>query len=150
MIRPVVHSDTERLLRIWLDTFRHAHPSLPESYWAQQAGQVRHWCQDFRAGRVYCARDRDRPDGFALVGPGGELLLIFVSRALQGRGAGSALMAEAARQHTQLWVAVLEENLGARYFFQTHGFLEQERRFQADAGQHLLQMEAASLRATGS
>lgn len=150
MIRSVAHTDTDRLLRIWLDTHSHAHASLPDSYWAQQEPQVRAWCSAGCGGLVYCARERDRADGFALASHAGELLLIFVSRALQGRGAGSALMAAAAPKQPQLWVSVLEENLGARYFFQTHGFVEQERRYQADVGQHLLQMEAAPLRATGS
>ena len=150
MIRAVAQSDTDRLLRIWLDTFRHAHPSLPDAYWAQQEPLVRRWCGDSSGGRVYCARHRDRADGFALVSPVGEVLLIFVSRALQGRGAGSALLSEAARKHPHLWAAVLEENLGARYFFQTHGFEEQERRYQADASQHRLEMGAVSVRATGS
>ena len=150
MIRPVAHSDTERLLRLWLDTFQHAHPSLPTSYWVQQETHARLCCAVDGGGRVYCERDRERADGFALVSRSGELLLIFVSRALQCRGAGSALLAEAERLHQQLWVAVLEENLGARYFFQTHGFVEQDRHYMADAGQHVLQMEVTPLRATGS
>ena len=150
MIRPVAHSDTERLLRLWLDTFQHAHPSLPESYWAQQESRVRNWCKCVGAGWVYCAQDKKRPDGFVLISNSGELLVLFISRAQQGRGAGSALLAEAAQKHPQLWLAVLEENLGARYFFQTHGFVEQDRHYMADAGQHVLQMEVTPLRATGS
>lgn len=145
MIRRLITSDAERLQRLWMDTFSQAHPSLPLCYWRARLPDL-HRCWGEETVLVYCSGGTDRADGMIATSKGGELTCLFVARALQGTGAGSDLLSGVLGTQPWLSVCVLEENLGARYFFQRHGFREHERRYCPVARQDQLLMHRAGRR----
>lgn len=126
---------------MWLDTFSQAHPSLPLGHWRARLPEL-YACWDEARVLVY-ARGADSADGMIAVSRQGQLRCLFVARAIQGSGAGSALLHRVLEEYPGLAVRVLEENLVARYFFQRHGFREQQRSFCPVARQEQLLMERA-------
>ncbi|MFV8782895.1 GNAT family N-acetyltransferase [Microbulbifer sp. SA54] len=149
MLRPLQKSDVKRLLQLWFHLACTSHPSLPLDFWREQQEAVRrelvgalgrpgkkgnpagepltHW--------VYTLPGSQAAEGLVTVSKEGQVRSIFVSPAAQRQGIGSALIAQAKFGKAQLEAAVLEENLGGRYFLQQHGFVETSRRFCAAANQ---------------
>ncbi|WP_091388059.1 GNAT family N-acetyltransferase [Microbulbifer marinus] len=140
MIRSANRTEFDRLEQLWLHASASAHPSLPHDYWRARVAMFRRGCRHADACLVYVERDGQPVEGFVTVVDGDRLECICVSPLVSGRGVGSALVAAAKRGRPQLQVEVLQENLGARYFLQQHGFVEVERRTDAGTGQVQLLM----------
>ncbi|WP_323846130.1 GNAT family N-acetyltransferase [Microbulbifer magnicolonia] len=140
MIRSARQMEFERLEQLWLHVAASAHPSLPRHYWQARAAVFRRRCRHADDCLVYVERSAAPVDGFVTVTAGDHLECICVSPLVSGRGVGSALIRAAKRGRPQLQGLVLEENLGARYFLQQHGFVEVARRPSAEAGQACILM----------
>lgn len=140
MIRTACRDEILRLQQLWLHAAASAHPSLPRDYWQKRAAAFRQHCRGADLCLVFRAADGEPADAFVSVSDGDWLRFLCVSPLVAGRGVGSRLLRAAARGRPQLQVAVLEENLGGRYFLQQHGFVEVERRASAEAGQAELHM----------
>lgn len=139
MIRTARQSDLQRLEQLWLYAVISAHPSLSRHYWQARAAEFRRHCREAEC-LVYVETKWGIAEGFAAVRDLDQLECLCVSPAFAGRGAGSELMRAAKRGRSQLEARVLQENLGARYFLQQHGFLETGREPSAEAGQAELLM----------
>ena len=149
MLRPLQKADVDRLLQLWLHLACTSHPSLPVQFWhlemqalrrclleslsrSAQTGKATHW--------VYTLPGSDIAEGLVTITTDGCIETIFVSPTVQRRGVGSALIGQAKFGKAQLEIAVLEENLGGRYFLQQHGFVEVSRRYRQAANQDELVM----------
>ncbi|HSJ84577.1 MAG TPA: GNAT family N-acetyltransferase [Acidimicrobiia bacterium] len=71
---------------------------------------------------------------------GNEVGGIFVDPCHQGRGVGRALMDHARRARPHLELAVFEDNLIGRRFYDAYGFLQVDRRIHAESGLHELRL----------
>ncbi len=76
-----------------------------------------------RQGAVRVVHDGARPVGF-IARQGPIVLALYVHPCAQGRGHGSALMADAKARFGQLELWTLRDNLPARRFYAGHGFVE--------------------------
>ncbi|MFC6633866.1 GNAT family N-acetyltransferase [Microbulbifer taiwanensis] len=140
MIRTTEHADLERLEQLWLYAMSSAHPAVPRHYWRGRAAQAILRWRRADCSLVYVDAGEEMAKGFAVVSHGDWLQCLCVSPVVTGRGVGSALMEAVKRDRAQLQTSVLQENLGARYFLQQHGFVEVERRPCRGAGQNRLLM----------
>jgi len=139
MIRTARQSELQRLEQLWLYSVTSAHPSLARDYWLARAAEFRRHCH--RADcLVYAETNGGIAEGFAAISDLDRLECLCVSPAFTGRGAGSELICAAKRGRSQLEACVLQENLGARYFLQQHGFVEIDRQPNVEAGQAELLM----------
>ncbi len=134
MIRTASQSDLQRLEQLWFYSVTSAHPSLSRHFWEARAAEFRRHCREADC-LVYADTIDGIAEGFAAIRDLDSLEYLCVSPAFAGRGAGSELMRATKRGRPQLQARVLQENLGARYFLQQHGFVEIERQPSAEACQ---------------
>lgn len=131
LIRPYQSGDQQRVLDIWLEASRIAHPFLTES------DLQRHYA---------LVRDKYLPESQVMVAARGQEVLgfigllddfiggLFVDPTAQGTGIGSNLLAVAMIEHAQLSVDVYARNEAAVGFYLSQGFVETERRPIDDEG----------------
>lgn len=144
-LRRAVASDADALTALGRETFTatfgHLYPAEDLSAFLDAAhtpAQYAAWTADPAYG-LWIAESDGTPIGYALAGPNtlphpdaapgdGELKRIYVSRAAQGVGAGSRLLATALewlnRLDRPLWIGVWSENLGAQKLYERHGFVK--------------------------
>jgi ribosomal protein S18 acetylase RimI-like enzyme len=135
MLRPYdPDSDLVPCLAIWRRASETGHPFLDAATLDADAEIVR--AQYMPAAEITVAEAAGRAVGFiALLG--GTVGGLFVDPAHHGRGAGRALVMDAARRKGALDVEVYAANAGARAFYRAVGFVETGRRETDDRGRPL-------------
>lgn len=126
--------DLEPCLALWRRASEAGHPFLDAATLDADGEVVR--AHYMPAAEITVAEAAGRPVGFiALLGEtvGG----LFVDPAHHGRGAGRALVLDAAGRKGALDVEVYEANEGARAFYRALGFVETGRREADDMGRPL-------------
>lgn len=119
-IRDARPADLDLLVAVWRRAVEATHHFLA-------SGEVDELEPQCRAGlartRVRVTTGSDGPVGF-LSGSGGEVAMLFVDPSVHGRGAGTALVEDAAAHHPVLIVDVNEQNPVARAWYERRGFVE--------------------------
>ncbi|HEY2224410.1 acetyltransferase [Actinomycetospora sp.] len=119
-IRDADPADLDTLVAVWRRAVEATHDFLPAG--AVEELEPRSRAEIARAA-VRVATGPDGPVGF-LGGSGGEVDMLFVDPEVHGRGAGSALLDDAAAHHPLLTVDVNEQNPSARAWYARRGFVE--------------------------
>ncbi|MFA0809681.1 GNAT family N-acetyltransferase [Microbulbifer epialgicus] len=140
MIRKAELRELDRLEQLWLHAAVNSHPSLPRQFWLDHAAQFRRDCRQANRCLVFTGRHSAVAEAFITLLDGDRIAYLCVSPIFSGCGIGSNLIAAASEGKSQLLAQVLRENLRTRYFLQKHGFVETERSYNAEYGQHLIQM----------
>ena len=144
-LRPATAADAEALTTLGRETFAaafgHLYPPKDLAAFLGQAhtpSQYAAWAADPAHG-LWIAEAGAQPIGYALAGPNalphpdaapgdGELKRLYVTRAAQGVGAGSGLLAAAldwlSRPGRPLWIGVWSGNHRARKLYARHGFVK--------------------------
>jgi GNAT superfamily N-acetyltransferase len=119
-IRPAVHADAEAVADAFLAA-RAPATYLPALH---TDAETRAWIADvvLRELEVWVAVIAGRVVGFAALGED-ILELLYVHPAAQNRGVGAALLAHSKeRRPRRLALWVFQKNVGARRFYERHGF----------------------------
>ena len=128
-VRDACAEDHELLLGIWRRAVEATHDFLGAAEIGALEPQVR-TALARAAVRVATGPDGDvtshGPVGF-LGGAGGKVDMLFVDPAVHGRGAGTALLDDAAAHHRVLTLDVNEQNPSARAWYARRGFVETGR-----------------------
>ena len=137
MLRPYRHDDLEVVLDIWYRASLIAHSFLPEEFFEAERRQIaEEWLP---VSETTVAEADERVVGFlSLIGT--EVGGIFVDPEYQGRGIGRALMGHARRARPHLELAVFEDNLAGRRFYEAYGFLQVDRRISAESERYELRL----------
>lgn len=130
MIRPMETRDLERVMALWLEGNRAAHPFVAPTYWAGQTAAVR---EQLPIAEVFVYEEAGAVRGF--VGLQGDFLAgLFVEAAAQGRGIGRRLLAHAQATHPTLTLSVYRQNTRALAFYQRAGFRLRSEGIDPDTG----------------
>ena len=121
-LRDAEPDDHEALVRVWRRAVEATHDFLTDADVDGFEEQVRR-ALPRAAVRVACDPGDGSVVGF-LGGSGGEVDMLFVDPAAHGRGAGTALLEEAAARHPILVLDVNEQNPAARAWYRRRGFVE--------------------------
>ena len=137
MLRPYRHDDLEAVLDVWYRPSLIAHSFLSEEFLEAEQGQI---AEEFLPGSETTVAEADGlVVGFlSLIGT--EVGGIFVDPEYQGRGIGRRLMDHARRARPHLELAVFEDNLIGRRFYNAYGFLQVDRRIHAESGRYQLRL----------
>src|SRR6195952_5726379 len=122
-IRDADADEHEALVGIWRRAVETTHRFLGAAGVDDLETRVR---AELARAAVRVAAGPDGPVGF-LGGSTGEIDMLFVDPAVHGRGAGSALLDDAATHHPVLTLDVNEQNPAARAWYARRGFLETGR-----------------------
>lgn len=122
--RPAVTSDAESLVTVWRRAVEATHHFLTSADIDGIEQDVRMYLPQMNDLRV--AVHDDVPVGF-IAQDDGEIHMLFVDPAVHGRGIGSALLADVARDHAVLHVDVNEDNASGRAFYAARGFTTRGR-----------------------
>ncbi len=118
-LRRTVASDVESLVTVWRRAVEATHDFLTPADIDAIERDVRSYLPRMNDLRV--ALVDDVPVGF-IAQDDGEIHMLFVDAAMHGRGIGSALLADVAREHPVLRVDVNEDNPAGRAFYAARGF----------------------------
>jgi len=143
-IGPATDAEVAELARIWHEGWVDAHaghvdPALvaaraPEHFPGRMRARVAH--------TLVCRTGRP-PAGFAVT-VADELEQLYVDRAWRGAGVAPLLLeaarvAIAGRGHARAWLAVIDENVRARAFYERHGWVDEgPMSYAAEAGAGVL------------
>ncbi|MCD2195482.1 acetyltransferase [Actinomycetospora endophytica] len=122
-IRDAEPADLDVLVDVWRRAVESTHHFLRPGEVAELEPQAR---AEIARAAVRVATGPDGPVGF-LGGSGGVVDMLFVDPSVHGRGAGSALVDEAAAHHRVLTVDVNEQNTAASAWYARRGFVQTGR-----------------------
>ena len=122
-IRDAERGELEALVGIWRRAVEATHHFLGAGEIDALEPQTR---RELARAAVRVASGPDGPVGF-LIGTAGEVDGLFVDPAVHGRGAGTALLDDAAAHHPVLTLDVNEQNPAAREWYARRGFVETGR-----------------------
>ena len=132
MIRRFRPTDLPRVLAIWLEGNRQAHPFIPDAFWLGQLPAVR---AALPAADVYVYTDgAGAVQGFIGL-QGGHIAGLFVRRAFRSRGVGRRLLGVAKRRCGRCTLGVYAQNTRALRFYLRQGFFVRAVRVDAATGQ---------------
>lgn len=118
MIRKMKDNNISAILEIWLNENIRAHSFIDKSYWISNFEYVKNALQQTE---VYVYERGGDIVGF--IGLNGNYIEgIFVNRAFQSEGIGSALIEYAKAKHSVLTLNVYEKNKRALSFYIKQGF----------------------------
>ncbi|WHI44837.1 GNAT family N-acetyltransferase [Microbulbifer sp. JMSA004] len=140
MLRAVKDTDLDRLEQLWLHSAAHSHPSLPRQFWLDRSHQFRLDHQGSKRCIVFTDRHAAVAEAFITITKNYRLAYLCVSPLFSNCGIGAQLISKASRGLPRLQAELLRENLRTRYFLQKHGFVESDRHYEAEYGQHILVM----------
>ena len=118
-IQRMTEGDSDRVMRIWLESNLQAHDFVPEAYWRGQYENVR---QMIPAAEVYvCETDRQIAGFIGLAG--NYIAGLFVDAAFRLHGVGKRLLDYARCLKPSLTLNVYQKNCRAVRFYQRKGFV---------------------------
>lgn len=125
-IRRVEAHEVELACSIYLRSRHSAVPAVPPSIHPDDA--VHRWFRDvfYPAHEVFFAEVDGQPVSMLGVAPG-WIEQLYVLAEFTGRSVGSALVDHAKTLHNQLDLWTFQSNVGARRFYERHGFVEIDR-----------------------
>ncbi|GAB2892320.1 hypothetical protein GCM10027180_23050 [Microbulbifer echini] len=126
--------------QLWLHAVANSHPSLPRQFWLNHLDEFRNDCRRSSQCLVFTSRHSAVAEAFITLLDRRKIAHLCVSPLFTGRGIGTRLIAGVSRGKPQLQAQVFRENLRTRYFLQRHGFIETRRIYNAEYGQHQIQM----------
>ncbi|WP_157953834.1 GNAT family N-acetyltransferase [Microbulbifer sp. A4B17] len=140
MLRAVKDTDLDRLEQLWLHAAAHSHPSLSRRFWLDRRHQFRLDHLGSKSCIVFTDRHAAVAEAFITITKDGRLAYLCVSPLFSNRGIGAQLISKVSRGLPSLQAELLRENLRTRYFLQKHGFVERDRHYKAEYGQHMIVM----------
>ncbi|WP_444910885.1 GNAT family N-acetyltransferase [Microbulbifer sp. TRSA005] len=146
MIRMAELKELDRLEQLWLHAVTNSHPSLPRQFWLQHRSEFRRDCRRSNQCLVFTGRHSAVAEAFITLVDRDNIAHLCVSPLFTGCGIGATLLQAVARGCKQLQAQVFRENLRTRYFLQKHGFVETQRGYNAEYGQHQIFMSCGGLR----
>lgn len=142
-IRPYERRDLARVLEVWEEASRVAHPFLPESFILAERERVRRVYIPITDTWVF--EEGGRVAGFiSLVDD--EVGGLFVDPKSHRRGIGSALLDFALARGRPLELEVFKENQSARAFYQRCGFADVSEYRHAGTGHQMVRMRSRAAR----
>lgn len=120
MIRKFQPQDTDKIMKIWLESSLDSHDFIPASYWQKNFASVR---DDYLPGSTtYVWEENGEIKAFASLKEEDKLGALFVAASARGRGIGKALMFELQKNHNRLNLQVYSQNKKAVRFYHRCGF----------------------------
>ncbi|WP_445355339.1 GNAT family N-acetyltransferase [Microbulbifer sp. EKSA008] len=141
MIRKAKLKELDRLEQLWLHASANSHPSIPRQFWVDRIAQFRKDCRSATQCLVYTDRNNAVAEAFITLLSDGTVTHLCVSPLFTGCGIGTNLISAIRDRRYPLKAEVLRENLRTRYFLQKHGFVEVERSYHVEYGQHSISMQ---------
>lgn len=124
-VLPYEDSWLETAANIWSRSYRASDVAVPGlGHFAELAERIQ---REITAGwSAWLALRSGEAVGFMAIKPKErQLHQLFVLPSAQGKGVGTTLLGHAKTQcHEGMWLSVFAENLGARRFYERHGFAE--------------------------
>lgn len=120
MIRPLAHSETDRLLDLWLSGTQKAHPFIDPGYWQRNYALVKE--QLLPAAQTYVYVDRHRLKGFISLLEGNFVGALFVAPQFQNQKIGTKLLKYVLRRRSSASLNVYAQNQSAIDFYHRRGF----------------------------
>ncbi|WP_124100118.1 GNAT family N-acetyltransferase [Ruminococcus sp. Marseille-P6503] len=118
MIREFQRSDTEQVMKIWLNGNREAHPFVSEKYWLDNFDAVQ---EQLLQAEVYVCETAGVIQGFIGI-TDGYIAGLFVDREYRSCGIGSQLLEYAKQIYGTLSLSVYQKNKRAAAFYFREGF----------------------------
>ncbi|MDV0443061.1 N-acetyltransferase [Methanorbis rubei] len=126
MIRQFRSSDTDVVMKIWLDASIVAHDFISPSYWQEQFSVVRD--QYLPISETYVFVEDDLIRGFVSILDRNIIGALFVAPNFQRQSIGSALIRYVQEIAKDLTLCVYVENSAAKIFYEKFGFVIMLRR----------------------
>lgn len=128
MNRPTIRkpepTETEAIIRIWLEGNTQAHPFIEPDYWASHIGYMR---EILPSADIYVYEQDGDILGF--VGLNGyHIAGLFIDPRHQSQGIGTSLIEFIKQKYFTLTLAVYKKNEKARQFYRRHNFIVMEER----------------------
>ena len=121
MLRPFLESDTDSLVRLWLESARTSHAFLPQSVWDCMEEDIRTLYLPMSDEILLHIDDASGEIDAFLAFAGSYLGALFVAPKVQGRGLGSRMFRIARRMHPDLTLTVYKDNGRAVAFYEKQG-----------------------------
>ena len=121
MLRPFMESDTDSLVRLWLESARASHAFLPQSVWDSMEEDIRTLYLPMSDEILLHIDDASGEIDAFLAFAGSYLGALFVAPKAQGRGLGSRMFRIARRMHPDLTLTVYKDNARAVAFYKRQG-----------------------------
>ena len=121
MLRPFVESDTDNLVRLWLDSARTSHAFLPQGVWDSMEEDIRSLYLPMSEEILLHIDDASGEIDAFLAFAGDYLGALFVAPQAQGRGLGTRMFRIARRMHPDLTLTVYKDNGLAVAFYEKQG-----------------------------
>ena len=121
MLRPFMKSDTDSLVRLWLESARTSHAFLPQSVWDSMEEDIRTLYLPMSDEILLHIDDASGEIDAFLAFAGEYLGALFVAPRAQGRGLGSRMFRIARRMHPDLTLTVYKDNGRGVAFYEKQG-----------------------------
>ncbi len=136
MIRELKDTDTDQIMKIWLDTNIKAHHFIDSSYWLKSYVTVE---KVLPQATVYVYDSNGQIQGF--LGLNGDYIEgIFVDADYQSKGIGRELLGYAKERHNKLHLNVYKRNEKAAAFYLREGFVVSTEQIEEDTKERELTM----------
>ena len=129
-LRQASHGDAKAVAKIWHDGWRDGHLGhVPDDLVTVRTRESFQWRAADRVGDTVVAVVDDDVAGFVMV-VGDEIEQVYVAEQHRGSGVAALLLAEAERivavnGNERAWLAVVDGNVGARRFYERHGWTDE-------------------------
>ena len=140
-LRPYRAEDENAAIALWLETWRHAYPSI------DFAARLDWWRERWRSelvpkAAIIIAERRGRPAGFVTIDASGYLDQLVVAPAHWGSDIATALLGEAKRRSPGgITLLVNKDNARAIRFYQRNGFAHAGEDVNPTSGKPVFRME---------
>lgn len=131
MIRRFQKTDTEQIMRIWLNGNEEAHPFIPREYWCSNFSMVQ---EQLLQAEVSVYETDGEIRGFIGI-VDGYIAGIFVDRSCRSLGIGSQLLEYAKQTHDTLSLGVYQKNQRAAALYSREGFSIQSEELDEATGE---------------
>ena len=134
MLRPFMESDTDSLVRLWLESARTSHSFLPQGIWDSMEGDIRSLYLPMSDEILLHIDDASGEIDAFLAFAGDFLGSLFVAPEAQGKGLGTRMFRIARRMHPELTLSVYKDNGRAVAFYERQGLRLYAERLEVRTG----------------
>ena len=136
IIRKPKPTETETIIRIWLEGNTQAHSFIQPDYWLSHVEYMR---QALPQAQVYICEINGEIVGFVGL-DGNHIAGLFVNEQHQSQGIGTSLIDFIKQQHFTLTLTVYRKNEKALQFYRKHNFVVMEERIDTKTNEEELLM----------